>query len=69
MSEPIKTLAEFKRYCDHERDHGRVPPALVIDNDDCAAYDQTAGEDMFNMHPHDLLQRALDLLGITYEHV
>ena len=42
---------------------------LVIDNDDCAAYDEHAGTDVFNMHPHDLLERALDMLGIRYEHV
>lgn len=42
--------------------------ALVIDNDHTAVYDEDANT-LFEMHPVDLLEQALTLLGIPWEHV
>lgn len=42
--------------------------ALVIDNDHTAVYDDDANT-LFEMHPADLLEQALTLLGIPWEHV
>lgn len=43
----------------------------MIDNDDASMYDgdDEDGEIVFEMHPADLLEQALDLLGIPHEHV
>jgi hypothetical protein len=70
-----KTLAEFKIFCDRERAVGHEPPTLMIDNDDTAAHDDDLlndGEDsvrVFEMHPVQLLEEALDLLGIPHDQV
>jgi hypothetical protein len=70
-----KTLEEFKIFCDRERAVGHEPPTLMIDNDDTSAYDDDLindGEDseiVFEMHPDQLLEAALDLLGIPHDHV
>jgi len=42
---------------------------LYIDNDNVSMYDEKADEDVFEMHPEDLLAQALDLLGIPHGHV
>jgi len=41
--------------------------AIGIDNDVTAVY--VEGKKVFEMHPDDLLEQALDLLGIPHEHV
>lgn len=54
---------------------GEVNPALilVIDNDSCAAYvpgvngDEDDSVKVFDMHPAQLLEEALDLLDIPHE--
>jgi len=45
---------------------GTVRGPLLIDSD--AVY-TLAGDGDFEMHPADLLEQALDLLGIPHEHV
>jgi hypothetical protein len=71
----FKTLAEFKVFCDRERAVGVTPPTLMLDNDTTDAYDDDLvndGEDsekVFEMHPDQVLEEALDLLGIPHEHV
>lgn len=45
---------------------------LMIDNDVTSMYvgdEDSAGECVFEMHPADLLEQALNLLGIPHEHV
>lgn len=39
---------------------------LIIDNDSTSVYD-AEGNCIFEMHPQDLLEQALDALGIPYE--
>jgi hypothetical protein len=47
---------------------GEVKDAAIgIDNDVTAMY--AGGKKVFEMHPADLLEQALDLLGIPHEHV
>lgn len=46
---------------------GTVTDPLMLDNDSTSVY---AGDDnVFEMHPNDVLEQALDLLGIPHEHV
>lgn len=46
---------------------GEIHGPLMIDNDDTSVY--SGGEQVFEMHPEDLLEQALNLLGIPNEHV
>jgi hypothetical protein len=64
-------LSEFKIYCDRARAAGDEPPTLMIDNDDTHVYDpeEEDGPPIFEMHPAELLEQALDLLGIPHEGV
>jgi hypothetical protein len=48
---------------------GKVTGTLMIDNDAVSMYDEATDTDLFEMHPADLLEQALDLLGIEHEHV
>jgi hypothetical protein len=57
-----KTLRELQQACDQARAEGQEPPVLTLDNDDTHAYQD--GECVFRMHPADLIEQALDLLGI-----
>lgn len=46
---------------------GSVTEPLMIDNDGTSVYE---GEDeVFSLHPVDLLEQALDLLGVRHEGV
>ena len=45
---------------------GRDVP-LMLDNDSADVYDEASNEDVFEMHPYDLLRQALDLLGIPHD--
>jgi len=46
-------------------------PVLMIDNDSTSVFDgdDEDAECVFDMHPDDLLEQALDQLGIPHEHV
>lgn len=46
---------------------GEVTGPLMIDNDVTGLYQDDVK--VFEMHPDDLLEQALDLLGIPHEHV
>jgi hypothetical protein len=71
-----KTLAELKA----AYDRGDVKASLTLDNDQTSIYDYTGDGDpetdedpnawqkVFDMHPDDLLQQALDLLGIPWSY-
>lgn len=63
-----KTLAELQdAYA-----HGDVTAPLYLDNDSTTVYQENEDgtwEDTFSMDPHDVLEQALDLLGIPYRHV
>ena len=48
---------------------GEISDPLMIDNDSTFVYQESGDSDVFEMHPHDLLEQALDLLGIPHEHV
>lgn len=53
---------------------GAYTAPLMIDNDQVTVYQESAPsaedhEKVFEMHPADLLEQALDLLGIPHEHV
>jgi hypothetical protein len=57
-------------------DSGAVPrdEALTIDNDTTSVYvpkgdDEDDYDEVFEMHPGTLLEQALDLLGIPWDHV
>jgi hypothetical protein len=43
------------------------PVTLMLDNDDTFVY--VDSEKVFEMHPDDVLDQALSLLGIPHEHV
>lgn len=58
-----KTLAELQR----AYDRGDVTEPLMLDNDDTNAYE--GDEKVFSAHPDQVLEDALDLLGIPHEHV
>jgi len=61
-----KTLAELREFCSRARADGGEVPVLTLDNDDTYAY---LGEECVfgGTHPHQLLEQALDLLGILHE--
>lgn len=61
-----ETLAELQHAVTRARACGQEPPVLTVDNDDSYAYDQ-AEQLVFRMHPADLLEQALDLLGIPHQ--
>jgi hypothetical protein len=42
---------------------------LWLDNDDASVYTGETGPPVFEMDPRELLEQALDLLGIPHEHV
>lgn len=53
---------------------GRYTAPVMIDNDCVTVYQESASgaddhEKVFEMHPEDLLEQALDLLGIPHGHV
>lgn len=48
---------------------GEVTAPLMIDNDNMAVYDEATDTDVFEMDPHDVMEQALDLLGIPHESV
>lgn len=48
---------------------GTITLPLMIDNDDVHVWDMREQEPMFEMHPSELLEQALDLLGIPHEPV
>jgi hypothetical protein len=69
-----KNLAEYKQYCDYERQNGREPTVLTLDNDFIAAYGhdeegRTAYPVLIETEPYTLLREALTLLGIPHEEV
>lgn len=54
--------------------NGEVTEPLSLDNDDTYVTvpedpDWIRAETVFRAHPHDLLEEALTLLGIPWEHV
>lgn len=61
------TLAELKA----AYESGALSPEdlLTIDNDQCDVYDSTTDEQVFEMHPSELLEQALTLLDIPWGHV
>ncbi len=63
-----KTLAELRQ----AYRQGEVTEALMLDNDDVSVYTGEDPEDeqlAYKAHPEKLLEEALDLLGIPWEHV
>lgn len=46
---------------------GELAAPLMLDNDQAAVYD--GDEKVFESHPEQVLEDALDLLGIPHEHV
>lgn len=64
------TLAELREAYRFPEGEG-APEPLVIDNDCCGAYegDDDTSEKVFDMNPTDVLEQALALLGIPFEHV
>ena len=46
---------------------GELPEPLMLDNDDTSVY--RGDEKVFSAHPDQVLEDALDLLGIPHEHV
>lgn len=61
------TLAELKA----AYESGALGPddRLTIDNDQCDVYNSATDEQVFEMHPSELLEQALTLLGIPWGHV
>jgi hypothetical protein len=59
------TLKQFHDAVKAGQESGAV---LWIDNDTTDAINEDE-EELFSMHPADLLEQALDLLGIPHEHV
>jgi hypothetical protein len=59
-----KNLAELADGSTRTRAEGGEPPVLTVDNDDTQAYE--GGECVFRMHPDQVLEQALDLLGIEH---
>jgi hypothetical protein len=66
-----QTLAELKQAVDS----GVVTGTLYLDNDSTNFYGIPRGGDpdneycLLELHPDDLLEQALDLLGLAHEHV
>lgn len=58
-----KTLAELQQ----AYKTGEITAPLMLDNDSTDVYDNE--EDVFEMHPEQVLEEALALLGIPSEHV
>ena len=57
------TLAELREaYA-----RGEVTDPVMLDNDQVTAY--VNGDRVFDSHPEQLLEDALDLLGIPWDHV
>jgi len=48
---------------------GTVTAPLMLDNDSTSVYDEAADATVFEMHPADLIEQALTMLGIPWEHV
>ena len=46
---------------------GAVTERLMLDNDSTSVY--LGDDEVFDMHPDDLIEQALTLLGIPWEHV
>jgi hypothetical protein len=46
---------------------GTVTAPLMLDNDQTTVYQ--GDDEVFEMHPADLIEQALTLLGIPWEHV
>lgn len=44
-----------------------ITEPLMLDNDSTSVYQ--GDDEVFEMHPEDLLQQALTMLGIPWEHV
>lgn len=63
----LRTLAELKA----AYDSGEIlrDNKLYLDNDSTSLYLGETGPAAFSMHPEELLEQALDLLGIPYDHV
>jgi hypothetical protein len=66
------TLAELREAYRFPED-ARRPGPLMIDNDSVSATtgndEEDNYEDVFEMHPAQLMEEALALLGIPFEHV
>jgi hypothetical protein len=62
------TLAELREAYRFPEGNGRPEP-LSIDNDSAAAWDEDGEVKVFEMHPAQLMEEALALLGIPFEHV
>jgi len=63
MPKKYKTLAELRdAYAS-----GKVTDPLMLDNDDTFVYQ--GDEEVYQSHPAQLLEDALDLLGVPHEHV
>lgn len=72
MSERYKTLKELKAALDSgDLELKQSYDRLIIDNDNCSLYLHSADvEDatcIFSVHPADLLEQALDLMGIPWD--
>lgn len=48
---------------------GEVTAPLMIDNDNMSVYDEATDTYVLEMHPYDVMEQALDLLGIPHESV
>lgn len=50
---------------------GDVPAGMpiLLDNDQAMVYNDHVGTTIFEMHPQELLEQALTLLGIPWENV
>lgn len=60
-----ETLADLREAVADGQAPGMV---LRLDNDEAYAVSEE-GEDLFSMHPAELLEQALDLLGVRHESV
>jgi hypothetical protein len=58
------TLEAFKNAPDSK------DAVFYIDNDQISAYDAETGEELLiDLHPHNFVQQAIELLGFSYESV
>lgn len=48
---------------------GKVTGTLMLDNDGVSMYDEATDAVLFEMHPADTMEQALDLLGFQHERV
>lgn len=73
MSEKYKTLKDLKVALDSGELKLKAPrDRLVIDNDVCFLYlhseeDEDDATCVFRLHPADLLEQALELMGIPWD--